>query len=282
MNHPMNAARVTLLSLLSGIFGLVIVVYQLQATYRQRAASERLLAGLEPRVERLAQIRLPAGVPWRDEVIRLQARRAQVEEMITQERRGWILPEHDAWGQVPANRGDAFLELTRFAERMRAAAAAAGVQLRPDEAFGFGAFRQTGPEAERRSAVHHQRVALEQVLPIVFAARPHRLHEVARADRAIGLSPDRRRDEQKDLFRPLNPELPAALGVEFISVRVVFEGTDATLWHVLQALAASEHVAVARAVAVTRPESDSTAAPTAIFSVDIDVAKPSLRGSDRP
>ncbi|HYD84839.1 MAG TPA: Amuc_1100 family pilus-like protein, partial [Opitutus sp.] len=83
-------------------------------------------------------------------------------------------------GEVPRQRAEAYFDLATFAARMRTAAAQHGVELAPDEHFGFAEYAGKGPAPALIDAVFLDRLRVEYLLRTLFASRPSRLVSVQR------------------------------------------------------------------------------------------------------
>jgi len=81
---------------------------------------------------------------------------------------------------APARSVDGYFAFMAFTDEMRALAAREQVELRAEERFGFSAYANEGPEADRLDTVHRQRVVVQHVLEALFAAHPRALLAVRR------------------------------------------------------------------------------------------------------
>ncbi|MFZ9747294.1 MAG: hypothetical protein ACO3G4_11755 [Opitutaceae bacterium] len=83
--------------------------------------------------------------------------------------------------KVPTARTDAFFDLATYVERVREAAAKAGVQLRPEAArAGFAQYANEGPETDRIEPVFRQRQLAEYLVTILLEARPEAILAIRR------------------------------------------------------------------------------------------------------
>lgn len=81
---------------------------------------------------------------------------------------------------APARSIDGYFAFMAFTDELRALAAREQVELRAEERFGFSAYANEGPEADRLDTVHRQRVVVQHVLETLFAAHPRALLAVRR------------------------------------------------------------------------------------------------------
>jgi len=88
----------------------------------------------------------------------------------------------DYFKDEPQDRMDAWFDIEKFVDAMRASVAEAGVMMRSDERFGFSAYTYEGPEPELIRPVHRQLRIVEYLLGALVAARPRTLASVQRED----------------------------------------------------------------------------------------------------
>ena len=147
---------------------------------------------------------------------------------------------------LPATSADAYFELAGFVERMRAQAAARGIELRPAERFGFSNYEHEGPAPELVARVHGQCQRIERLLMLLFASRPSRLLAVRRE------KPDSAAAHSEEDFFSRVPALsmgePGSGDTE--AFRLEFVGHTSCLRELLHALAACAPVIVVRNVSV--------------------------------
>jgi hypothetical protein len=89
---------------------------------------------------------------------------------------------------VPVERADAYFDIASFVERMRGHAQIHGVELKPDERFGFADYAHAGPASEEIGVVFSERLAMETLLIALFEARPRQLIAVQRERRTGGVA----------------------------------------------------------------------------------------------
>jgi hypothetical protein len=158
--------------------------------------------------------------------------------------------------KVPAARTDAFFDLATYVERVKEAAAKAGVQLRPEAArAGFAQYANEGPETDRIEPVFRQRQLAEHLLNLLLEARPEAIVAIRRerprtkVEReaeaqalANGQPPPAPEGGDGPDFFTLDPRGSARVPgfVETSAFRLTFQGETAALRLFLNRLAAFE------------------------------------------
>jgi hypothetical protein len=171
---------------------------------------------------------------------------------------------------VPADRWEAFLDLSEFVERTRERAARAGVGLKLDERFGFSAYATEGPETGMIPAVFRQRLVVEALMEGLLDAKPLRLLSIQRElPLPSGAPPSapsrmpaaRTGARPADLFA-MEPRLSSrGPGVaDATAFRLVFVGTTGVLRRFLNRLSRLELPVVVRCVEV-EPAAGPDSAP---------------------
>ena len=160
---------------------------------------------------------------------------------------------------VPPSRTDAYFNLATFVERTRQLAATAGVEIGPEERFGFEAYANEGPDVESIEAVYKQRRIAEVILEALFSAKPERLIEVLRddweraPDEPGGIRPVTRPGANKAASTfVIDPQVTARVPrvVHTFAFRVSFVGQTASLRTFMNQIAASDLPIVVRSVEV--------------------------------
>jgi hypothetical protein len=180
--------------------------------------------------------------------------------------------ELDYFRGEPTGRTDAYFDLAQFVDLMGKAAAEAGVQVRPNERFGFSAYEREGPEPEIIRSVYRQRRIVEYLLRALFAARPRALVGVQREEplriTPAGTPPAPARPSAPqgagaagagDIF-VVDPQVSARTPgyVDTIAFRIIFSGQTASLRGFMNALAVPDLPLVVRSVEVDPMQADST------------------------
>jgi len=169
--------------------------------------------------------------------------------------------------KVPSEPTDSFFDLASFVEKTRVKAKQAGVQIKPDERFGFASYASAGPDRDLIPQVFRQRQIAEYLLDALFAAHPRELvslqrerpltnAQVAAADAgkpmpaAPALAPAGK-DADADLFE-IDPRISARVPgfVRATAFRLTFLGETESLRVLLNKLAAFELPLVVRSVEV--------------------------------
>lgn len=178
--------------------------------------------------------------------------------------------------KVPAARTDAFFDLATYVERMKEAAAKAGVQLRPEAArVGFAQYANEGPETDRIEPVFRQRQLAEHLLTLLLEAKPDAIVAVRRerprtkAEReaeaqalANGQPPPAPEGGDGPDFFALDPRGSARVPgfVETSAFRLTFQGETAALRLFLNRLAAFELPFLVREIEVDPVSAEDAAA----------------------
>ena len=160
---------------------------------------------------------------------------------------------------VPASRTDAYFNLATFVERTRQLAMQAGVEVGPEERFGFGAYANEGPDSEYIEAIFKQRRIAEVLLEALFSAKPERLNAVFRddwqraPDEPGGVRPVTRPGSNKvsGTF-VIDPQVTARVPdvVRTYAFRLEFVGQTASLRTFMNQVAGSDLPLVVRSVEV--------------------------------
>lgn len=175
----------------------------------------------------------------------------------------------------PATRPDAWFEISQFVDRMTNEAKASGVELKPDERFGFSAYTFEGPEPPYIRSVYRQHRIIEYLLGKLFAAHPRALLGVQReqpaAVQAEGGAPatPATNASARPAARPqvanavgsasageifvVDPQVSARMPgyVDTMAFRITFSGQTKSLRVFMNALAAPEIPLVVRSVEVS-------------------------------
>jgi len=178
--------------------------------------------------------------------------------------------------KVPAARTDAFFDLATYVERVKEAAAKAGVQLRPEAArAGFAQYANEGPETDRIEPVFRQRQLAEHLMNLLLEARPEAIVAVRRerprtkAEReaeaqaiANGQPPPAPEGGDGPDFFALDPRGSARVPgfVETSGFRLTFQGETAALRLFLNRLAAFELPFLVREIEVEPVNAEEAAA----------------------
>lgn len=145
-------------------------------------------------------------------------------------RRTWFAPEDNTPPAPPATSLEAYFLVRAAQDRMRARALAQGMQLPPDEQFGFADHRRAGPPTEAVRTVLRQLAAVERLLELLGDSRAQALLAVRR-ERPAGLTGGMPVPAQMaaDYFVPaaeqlLRPDITAG-----DAYRIEFTGTTSVL-----------------------------------------------------
>jgi hypothetical protein len=210
-----------------------------------RVASELRLAAV-------AEQRLHAKQQERDflQTTTPRANAATTERLAAAEAsaRAELKRRQDAWqgewlpagtAEAPRDRTEAFFELAVAVERMRANLLTRGIELRPEEYFGFASYRQTGPDSELIAAVRGQRRVVEALMEALGEARPAGLLAVQRQRPLVGAPRGIAAEMTADYFAP-DPRwaLQQVAGAPTLAIRVAFSGDTPVLRKFLNRLAA--------------------------------------------
>lgn len=180
---------------------------------------------------------------------------------------------------APPSAADAYFELAGFQQEMRERARRCGVQLGAEEAFGFAQYRHAGPQPATIPAVFRQRLVVEHLLELLFAAAPRELLRVRRED--VRVNDVRVNDEPESVYgsglrRSGADELGSFLSTPAGAARMpgvaaasafelVFSGDTAVLRRLLNAIAGSDLALRVRRVEVspmTRIDAANAQAPS--------------------
>ena len=174
--------------------------------------------------------------------------------------------ELDYFKGEPGDRTAAYFDIAAFVDAMRKAAAEAGVELEPDERFGFSAYAFEGPESDLSRSVYRQRRIVEYLLRALFPAKPKKLGSVQREEparlqaepAAAGARPAGQRVPSsassaggRDIF-VVDPQVSARTPgyVDTMAFRITFTGHTSSLREFVNALAAPDLPLVVRSVEV--------------------------------
>ena len=219
----------------------------------------RLAALAAARQERLWRMLIAAEAPPAPPQIQatgiaLAAARSSFAELTAQLATGE--PEAPPGAPVarPATRTEAFFRIAGFCRRMRERMQQAGVELRPDEQFGFGAHAGEPPPAEQAAAVERQEHIAAALLERLADAHPRRLLALQRSrlDATTAPLPGRKPAAGDSDSFALEPGLSVAEKglVTTDGFRLVFAGQTPALRRFLNGLTASDLPIVIRSVAV--------------------------------
>jgi hypothetical protein len=179
---------------------------------------------------------------------------------------------------APSQRSGAFFDIATFVERMRDLAQRNGVQLKPDERFGFSAYAHEAPESASIPGVFQERIMVQHLMETLIAAHPHELLFVQRerrtpgqpsASNTAGVAPRRMAGPAADHFE-MDPRISLRVrgAVETRAFRLSFTGHTAVLREWLNRLADSDLPALVRLVEVAPVETTAggfaTAEPGAV------------------
>ena len=155
---------------------------------------------------------------------------------------------------IPSGRAEAFFDIARFVEQMRALTAEKRIKTATDERFGFAEYAHGGPNVDDLKWVYHERRAAETLLRTLAACGPVELVEVKReqlnhpGEAKAGL--DSFAWETKRALR--KPDV-----LESVALRVSFVGQTVSLRALLNELALPESSAVVRGVEVEPASAES-------------------------
>ena len=171
---------------------------------------------------------------------------------------------------------EAYFEISRGLEQLRAHALAAEVAVRSDESFGFAAFRGAGPAKEAVPVVLQQFHAVRELVEILFESRPLGLVMLQRlnppgspgqSSPTAGSVRLKGRTDQADLppdYFEMAGELSLRLPDNYSgqAYRLVFSGQTRVLRDFLNRLAGHAQPVFVRSVEVEPLDVESTGLPT--------------------
>lgn len=210
--------------------------------------ADRQLASKHQEWNRISRIRWAAtsanAGSIEDELAQLEAIRARAWETLAG--RGMLRP-----GATSAGPSDAFFELASFVEQTREQAGRCGIELKPDERFGFAEYAHAGPGEASIAAVLRERLIAGYLLEALFHARPLTFVGLARDRRNRPGLPGRNRMPDGDYFE-MQPKLSLQVEgvIEATAFQVTFVGTTGTLRTFLNRLVTAELPLIVRAVEV--------------------------------
>ncbi len=270
----------------------VVFVAEIRAVFTIRNGIARARARGEHRLRELKQFQTTApaataenAMAIEEDVGRAGQALAALQSDLTMRNRvaaGW------AGVPVPADRWEAFLDLSEFVERTRERAARAGVGLKPDERFGFSAYATEGPEAGMIPAVFRQRLVVEALMEGLFDSQPFRLLSIQRETPLLaGAQPSspsrmpaaRTGARPADLFS-MEPRLSSRVpGVaDATAFRLAFVGTTGVLRRFLNRLSRLELPVVVRCVEV-EPATGPDSAPVEPIASGLNSLTPAAESS---
>lgn len=267
---------------------------ELWCIYDRWAASRTAAAKVVQKQAELAAMREVQPPPNRENAAAIEAdlERAQRTLAVMQAElkgQGPALERMRA-AKVPTARTDAYFDLATFVERMRETARRHEVDVRPEAArFGFAAYANEGPDAERIEPVFQQRQIAQFLLEALFEARPRALLAVKReppltrkqkeervaavraaAEGGVAPEPEEAPDipEGSDFFL-VEPRVSARVPgfVDTMGFRLVFTGQTATLRTFINRLAEFELPIIAREIEVEPATTEETVATPAVEDV---------------
>lgn len=274
--NPLFASALTLTA--------VLAMLEVWFIYERFTASRQAAVRLEQRRAGLREMADLTPPPKREVAAAIEADLARAQHALSAmqlELKGrGPAAERLRTAKVPAARTDAYFDLATFVERMREVARKQEVDVRPEAVrFGFAAYANEGPEADRIDAVFRQRLVAQYLIESVFEARPRALLQVKR-EPALTQKEREERDaavaavlagtpvdaaaaavpEGPDYFA-IDPRVSArAPGyVNTTAFRIVFSGQTASLRSFLNRLAGFELPVLVREVEVEPATADETA-----------------------
>ena len=189
------------------------------------------------------------------------ARTPQNEQAMAEELSRWrqqatalrvaLFPQVEGQGGDTRSRSgeqiDAYFDVAALVDRLRAAAAAADVSVKPEEYFGFAAYAHESPPATDLARVRQQCEVEEMLLNCLFSSRPRELLAVKRE--STGANPAAAARQQPDSFvLERGRSLRGDAGFEAMAFRVEFSGDTAALRGFLTALARATELFLVRSV----------------------------------
>ncbi|MSU72861.1 MAG: hypothetical protein EXS43_11040 [Opitutus sp.] len=273
--NPLFASALTLSALIA--LGEIWCIYDRFAA--SRAAAVRL-AQRTTELQGMAELQPPPtrAVATTIEADLARARRAVAAMQGELQGRG-AAAERIRSAKVPTARTDAYFDLATFVEKTRELARKHEVEIRPDVAhFGFAAYANEGPDAERIEPVFRQRLVAQYLVESLFEARPRALlllkrepaitrkereeREAARAsapaDSPVEATP---LEDGPDYFA-IDPRVSVrAPGyIDTTAFRITFSGQTVSLRAFLNRLATFELPVLVREVEVEPATADEAAA----------------------
>lgn len=268
------------------ILGAVLALAEVWFIYERFTASRQAAVRLEQRRAGLREMADLLPPPKREVATAIEADLARAQHalgamQLELKGRG-PAAERLRTAKVPAARTDAYFDLATFVEKTRELARKQEVEVRPEAArFGFAAYANEGPEAERIEPVFRQRLVAQHLIESLFDARPRALLQVKRepaltskereerdaaiaAATAAGIPADPATTalpEGPDYFA-MDPRVSARVAgyVNTTAFRIVFTGQTASLRAFLNRLAGFELPVLVREVEVEPATADEAAA----------------------
>jgi len=186
-------------------------------------------------------------------------------------------------GGPPPTRMEAFFQLSGFVRNLHELATRAGLGVRPDEQFGFSAYRNEAPPAEAYAAIARQQRVVSELIAALAAARPRQLlalqrtrpSGIGRPAADVAPAGEKAGAGDSDYF-VLEPRLSVAARdlIATDAYRLTFVGRTPALRQFLNALAASALPVLVRGVAAEpAPSGNARRSPPGAGDAPILVAR---------
>lgn len=251
----------------------VLAVAELAWWLVGRAHEDKAERRLEAQRRELSALQRFEPAPTPDAAARLEQQVTQAAEKLAALERAWFAGKTiTAWQKlkVPGDRRAAYFDLANYRQRMATLAQREQVSLAKDEAFGFAAYVNEGPDEADLARVFRQRLVLEELLGALLRAHPTSLAGVA-VEAAMSAD-DGRRTRGANAVEPL-PEMLSLRRDGMIATQVLefrFTGRTAVLRDWLNRLAVSDLPVAVRNVMVQPSAAAPVRAPAGVPGVVLD------------
>ena len=274
--------------------------------FSQRSATQRVSAEIEQKKQTLDGFSFQKPFPSRENLSAAEADRGQTEKTRDEIRAGLRatgeVADRIASAPVPDSSTQAYFDIAKFVERVRAQAAGAKTAVVPDNRFGFSAYASRGPVGDLIAPVFHQLQYAEYLIgALVGSEYPPSEFISLQRERPLSVEQKKLLDEALAAGQPapsdpdstgsgdyfvIDPSTSARVAerVETVPFRLTFVGRTATLRAFLNELALFKLPVVVRSVEVEslaakdsgRPRSVAPAANRSPFATvpDGDTAAP--------
>lgn len=240
--------------------------------FSQHSASQRVSAEIAQKKQALDGFSFEKPFPSRENLTAVEAERHQTEKTRDEIRAGLRatgeVAERIASAPVPDSSTQAYFDIAKFVERVRAQARASNILTAPENRFGFSAYASRGPTGDLIAPVFHQLQYAEYLIGALLGStyppsefislqreRPLSAEQKKQIEEAIaaGLTPPSDPDStgSGDYFT-IDPRTSARVAerVETVPFRLTFVGRTAALRAFLNELALFKLPVVVRSVEV--------------------------------
>ena len=185
----MKSSRVTSAGSSRGFFILiliaaVIIIVESTGIYLSRESMVREKAKVARLQREISRMNMISPAPTEAVSREIAAVRGQSGAHVDRLRgllSGGALADAMRIAEIPAERTDAYFDLAAYVEGMETTAEKYGVEIAPDERFGFSEYENRGPDKALISSVFRQRQTLGYLLETLLVTKPQRLLQVSRS-----------------------------------------------------------------------------------------------------